>query len=291
MNILSYNFYCRPKKIFYDEQVQRAYKLKNVLENKNYDIIMFQELFDNSAYKIVKKTMRHLGYRYKTKRVGKKFDIFRMNGGCKIFSKHRILEQDMLLFNPGHIFNIMSSKGANYCKIQKDDKIIHCVNVHLDSFDKKIRKEQMLDIKIWLNKKKIPNDEMIVIGGDFNIDYYVKEINNVEKVFGKEYKLNKHEYHEKDCWRNYSTYNQNDWAIRRDKNKDEINELLDFFVIKNPNNLNISQTKSVRFVDEIYANKIKFSTPFYFNIYNLFKSKKTLNDMSDHYGVSIQIQC
>ena len=289
MNILSYNFYCRPRHIFYDEQIQRAYKLKYALEDKNYDVIMFQELFDNKVHKIIKKDMKSIGFKYKSRRVGKKFDP-RMNGGCKIFSKFPILEQDQIIFRPGQIFNIMSSKGANYCKIDKNNKIYHFVNVHLDSFDEDKRTEQMCMIKTWINSKNIPNDEIIIIGGDFNIDYHEKEIKNVPKCFGDKFLLNPHSK-SNIVWKNYSCYNQNDWAVRRDKDKNELNELLDFYVIKKPINskLNITTTKSIRFTDNIFANQISFSTPFYFNIYNIFKKKFQIKDLSDHYGISIQV--
>ena len=289
MKILTWNYYCRPRKIFRDEQVQRAYKLRYTLENCDFDVVMFQELFDNKAYKIIKRDMKAIGYTNKTKRVDKKWDP-RFNGGNVIFSKHPIIKQDTLLFKPGSVFMNGTVKGANYCKINtNENKVYHLVNFHLDTFSEEVRFDQMLKVKIWLNKKNIPNDEIIVISGDWNLNYYTKEVLNIGKAFGPEFKINKHTTYKTEQLNN-SCYRLNDWAIRRDLDKNEKSELLDFFVVKKPNNdVIISNSKTHVFKDDIWCNKISCSTPFYFNIYNLFAKKFKVNDLSDHYAISIDI--
>jgi phospholipase C len=293
MKILTYNYYCRPRRIFYDEQVQRAYKLRYTLENHDFDIVMFQELFDNKAYKIIKRDMKKIGYYYKTNRVDRKFDP-RLNGGCVVFSKHLIMEQDQLIFKPGSIFMNGTVKGANYCKIRKmnkdkKSKNYHIVNFHLDTFSEEYRMDQMLKIKVWLNNKNIPKDEIIILGGDWNINYYTKEILNINKALGPTFKVNKHTTYKTEQLNN-SCYRFNDWAVRRDLDKNEKSELLDFFVIrKGTPDTTISNSKTHVFKDDIYCNKISCSTPFYFNIYNIFTKKFEVNDLSDHYGVSIDI--
>ena len=185
LNVLSYNFYCRPRQIFKDSQLDRARKFAERLEayeiaNGDIDVLLLQEIFDNKVHKILKKSLRKMGFIFRTKRI----DTWnRMNGGGLIYSKWPITTTDNFMFKKAYIFNAPAAKGANYARILKENKIFHFINVHLDSFDAEFRSIQMKGIKNWLGKKNIPEEEPIIIGGDYNIDLYKDEVDNIEEIF------------------------------------------------------------------------------------------------------------
>lgn len=288
MKILTYNFYCRPRFIFNDKQIKRTQIIGRMNHLDKFDVVMFQELFDNKVYKKMKKIMKEKGFIYKTKRVDKKY-VPLMNGGCVIFSKERIIKSDMLIFKPGQIFNAMSLKGVNYACIydSKSQKVLNVFNTHLDTFSQEERTNQMKNIKKWMkNSLNLNENDNIIIGGDWNINFYTKEKENIEEVFNMEIcKMNFLNNYVK-----WTCYNKNDWVIRRDLDKNEENELLDMFVLSNNVNYELCNLHMFKSDKLIKSKAISMSTPFYFNIYDSFKKFSNIMDLSDHYGVSINLK-
>ena len=290
MKVITYNFYCRPKWLFPDNQLDRAKEFLASFKqyesiNGQVDVIMFQELFDNDVYKIIKKTMMKLGFFYRTNRPNRK--IF-LNGGTAIFSRHPIMEKSKMSFPGGSVFNVASAKGMNYAKIEIDNKIYHFVNTHLDSFKPDERLRQMRIIKDFLDEKFIPKTEGIIIGGDWNIKMETEEIDNVSAVF-KNYTIGTRKLFKNDKSKNFSHYHKNDWLARRSpfmEKKKLKSYWIDFFVYKNLDTKNKMKIVQLRSVNIQKAKKILYSTPFFFNFYNPFSKQKML-DMSDHYAVEL----
>jgi len=60
MNILTYNFYSRPRILFKDNQIERAKNIGKMIddyETMNYvkiDVLFLQEIFDNKTNEIIK---------------------------------------------------------------------------------------------------------------------------------------------------------------------------------------------------------------------------------------------
>ena len=282
LSVMSYNFYSRPRFLFKDNQVKRARRLAKVLGDfqektlKYIDVIMFQEVVDNKTYRILNETLKKLGFIFTTKRIK---ESMKFNSGTYIISKHPIFEEDDLKFGDSNIFLSSVTKGINYCKILKDNQLFNLINVHYDSFDEDIRRDQMVKTKEFLQYKELPKDEPIIIGGDFNIDVYKEEFENVSEVFDT-YDLtkfipNKFSRHSSDA--------NNSWIDRRDTNNDEESEFLDYFVEKN---LKGSSFEMLKLQSKQHANDIIYSTPFYLNFYKPKWAKKiVISDMSDHYAV------
>ena len=283
LKVMSYNFYCRPRQIFWDNQVVRAKLLAKNLEeweekNGKIDVLLLQEIFDNKANKVIKKTLKNIGFIFKSHRVKK---LFRINGGGLIYSRHPICELDNYTFKKAQIFNAAAAKGANYARILKGDKQFHLINVHLDSFDEEMRKSQMINITKFIKEKNIPEDESIIIGGDYNIDMYKEEINNVDEVFDYEFADLKAEN-----FTQYTLHKSNDWISRRITSKndpDSKSELLDFFIFSSED-IDETEMKVVKLKQDQKAHDIIYSSPFFFNILKPWKSLK-VDDLSDHYAV------
>jgi endonuclease/exonuclease/phosphatase family metal-dependent hydrolase len=75
-----------------------------------------------------------------------------------------------------YIWNAPASKGVVCIKVNKGLDFYNILNVHLDSFKDDLRKKQMDSMKHWIKKKNISKKEAIIICGDYNIDYYKKDI-------------------------------------------------------------------------------------------------------------------
>lgn len=281
LNVLTYNFYSRPRQIFKDSQVARAKKFSERLEayeivNGEIDILLLQEIFDNKVHKILKKDLKSMGFIFRTKRI----DTWnRMNGGGIIYSRWPITTQDNYMFKKAYIFNAPAAKGANYARVLKEDKIFHFINVHLDSFDADFRKGQMVNIKKWIDSKYIPSDEPVIMGGDYNIDLYNDEVETIEEIF-EDYDIPEATTIKDQEWTKYTLHSKNDWIARRGNLKEQ-NEWLDFFICKSEDIE--TEMKVVKLEQPVNGKKIVWNTPFFFNIYSC-KKNYPAEDISDHYG-------
>ena len=53
LSILTWNLYMRPRMVFKNGQIERAHAIVEQLKDQNYDVIVFQETFDNKARNII----------------------------------------------------------------------------------------------------------------------------------------------------------------------------------------------------------------------------------------------
>ena len=247
-------------------------------ETMNYckiDIIFLQEIFDNKTNDIIKQKLKSIGFIYKTHRDKK---LLRLNGGGLIYSRHPIIEQGNMCFKTAQIFNVAAAKGMNYAKIVKGGKDYNCYNIHLDSFDSKIRTEQMKQMKKYIDERFSPLSSDI-IGGDWNIDLCSEEGEDIDIHLPNHTLPYLNEYED-------TISKENDWVKRRitkDNDPDKKAEMLDFF-IHSGNKIAVSNIKTLKFQYKQLAYDILYSSPFFLNIYKWNKDI-VINDMSDHYAV------
>jgi len=293
IRVATFNFYCRPRWSFWDNQVIRAKLIAKEIEEleekegRKIDVLCLQEIVDNKVHKILKKELKKIGFIFKSKRLD---TTWRLNGGIIIYSRCPIIEQSSMVFKlkNSYIWNAPASKGAVCVKVMKDSKYFHIVNTHLDSFKEELRKKQMCNMRDWLDNKCIPEDEAIIICGDYNIDYHNEEINNVDEIF--EYQFAEIDSSNSVC--DYSITKDNDWVQRRITSKndpDKKSELLDFFIYDGED-VTSAKMKIVDLEHKQKAHNIIYSTPFFFNILTPWKKLK-VKDMSDHYMVMCDFKC
>ncbi|PWN71898.1 sphingomyelin phosphodiesterase [Chryseobacterium phosphatilyticum] len=170
-------------------QQARAEKLGEASFLKNYDVLLLQECFDNTAANKLRQKLLS-SFPYQTPVVGQTkngwdntYGDWREatsggfeNGGVMIASKYPIERMDQYIFPAGCDFDALSLKGFAYARIVKDGKRIHLISVHTQSTQPScqgkevtIRKQQLEIIKAYIDGLKIPADEMVIYGGDFNI--------------------------------------------------------------------------------------------------------------------------
>lgn len=238
--IMTYNVFCRESKLFKDSQNKRCSLIpKNIHQySQNIDCIIVQEIFDESAEKILDDEMKKYGFEYKSKKVAhhmfKNYYLFTRkiieDGGIKIYSKIPIDYQEQMIFKNSVGEDSMAGKGVCYIRINKYGKNIHIFGTHLQSgkTNKKIKSKfrQIKQFKKFINKQKISPEDLVILGGDFNLNKLSQSnlIDNALEIL--------------DCKLvnlNMDTYKpeRNDLQLRDNPDSQKKQHLLDHFFISN----------------------------------------------------------
>ena len=138
---------------------------------KDNDVVFMQEVFRSENDKAIRRTMQtHFPY------VSEKLTDHGSNtydGGVLTFSKYPIVDQSQHVFENCKGTDCAADKGVLYTKIIKDNQPYHLFNLHLGSWNSQghrdIRMLQVGEIFNYMEQLNLPDDEPIIIGGDFNI--------------------------------------------------------------------------------------------------------------------------
>jgi len=151
-----------------DNQKARMNKMGRFMQGRHEDVVMFQELF--AQRELIIENMEHAGFCHYVA------TPFGLNGsGMAIFSKHPIEKVGFMDFNDNFTPTnpeAYSDKGVMYARINNGGTISHIFNTHTqsDSFgdNHEIRMGQYAVIKKFAQRFSIPNDQLILFGGDMN---------------------------------------------------------------------------------------------------------------------------
>ncbi|MBB6273918.1 sphingomyelin phosphodiesterase [Pedobacter cryoconitis] len=156
---------------------------------KDYDVLLLQECFDNSASKVLKDNLAS-EFPYQTPVLGRSKagwdktsgtwrDLLQgagTSGGVMIASKWPIEKMMQHIYPAGCHADAFSLKGFVYAVIIKDGKRVHFVASHTQSTqpscegrDVIIRKTQFEMMKSYVDSLNIPKTELVIFGGDFNV--------------------------------------------------------------------------------------------------------------------------
>ncbi len=185
INIGFQNVWMRPTASAIGCVGKRIDPLANLI-GRNYDVLVFAELFDSKASLLLEK-FKKMGYIYQTKIVGAGTSLLEgvVNGGVAIISKYPFLTLDNNLPYKEIIFknscasdDCLGAKGVIYAKILKDGKKYNIFATHtnasyslppeLDTVTARVK--QFYDIKTFINQQNIPASEPVIIAGDMNVD-------------------------------------------------------------------------------------------------------------------------
>jgi len=111
----------------------RAHAIVEQLNKRNYDVVIFQELFHRNSRKIITEVLI-AKYPYNTPVLNKKSIAFKTNGGVMIFSKYPIKEIHELRYSDRTGIDRMSRKGALMAEIDVNGKLVQVVGTHLQAF-------------------------------------------------------------------------------------------------------------------------------------------------------------
>ncbi len=173
LSILTWNLYMRPRIVFKNGQVQRAHAIVEQLKDQNYDVIVFQEAFDNKARNIIWKGLKEK-FPYQSG-APKKKHFYKISTGVFIISKLPLNAVDDIYFSTCGGSDCFAVKGAVLVSLTKNNHKVQIIGTHLQAANgrkmpgEKIREIQYQEIK---NKLMIAHAETGVpqfLVGDMNI--------------------------------------------------------------------------------------------------------------------------
>lgn len=144
----------------------------------NYDVVMMEELFDRDLRSSMISDMTKY-YPYHTTVVG--FDTsLPLTGGVMIFSKWPIEKEDQIIYTDSTGSDRLAAKGVGYGVINKNGKRYHLFATHTDAgykdADMQARQREFNQFDQFIQSKNIPENEPVILGGDFNVDEFSTEI-------------------------------------------------------------------------------------------------------------------
>jgi endonuclease/exonuclease/phosphatase family metal-dependent hydrolase len=195
LNLLSYNVYLRPP-IFRNGQQVRAELLPDKL--RGYDAIIFNEMFHPAYRSILLNGLASLPsgteYQNQTPPLGNSGisnHVFGADSGVIIASRWPISTvrfrpfstNRRLRFRRGYDAegnltcygtDCRGDKGVVYATINKLGRRFHLFATHLQAdssgLDREARMNQIRTIKSFIDEQNIPSDELVIVGGDLNVN-------------------------------------------------------------------------------------------------------------------------
>ncbi|MEM6989689.1 MAG: sphingomyelin phosphodiesterase [Myxococcota bacterium] len=187
LNVLSYNIYMRPTSIFLNGQSERMKQMPQQL--RGYDVVVFQEMFDDDLRAVLKAAMRKEGYRHASAPLGSDgslpipinggpapLDVLQ-DGGVIIFSRHPIVAQGQMNYSDCTSDDCLSAKGAVWVKINKrvggKNNFFNVVGTHLDATSPSARFLQLKELKKFVDRQSaIKSSDPLIYAGDMNINMW-----------------------------------------------------------------------------------------------------------------------
>ncbi len=160
LSILTWNVYMLPRLVFHTGQIKRAQAIVEQLKDQNYDIIVFQEAFDNKSRSILWNGLKG-NFPYQSGDPMHKH-FYRVSTGIFIVSKLPLKVVDNIFFSECGGSDCYAVKGAVLVKVTKNNHTVQIIGTHLQSADgrkmsgQQIRHMQYEEIK---TKLMIPNAE------------------------------------------------------------------------------------------------------------------------------------
>jgi sphingomyelin phosphodiesterase len=183
--LLAYNVYMLPKIVARWNNEGRALMILQSEVVKGHDAVLLQELFDNGSATTLLNGFK-VEYPYQTPVLGRTRDgwdatlgsysnVSPEDGGVAIVSRWPIEERIQYVYKQGCGADYFANKGFVYARINKKGLNYHVIATHAQAEDNScldpaaIRKTQFTEIQDFISSHNIPTDEVVFMGGDFNV--------------------------------------------------------------------------------------------------------------------------
>ena len=133
LKILSWNIQMLPSVAKAGGKAKRARAIAAQLNLRDYDVVVFQELFHKRSRRIITNGLKE-NYPNHTPVLNKKFLALKTNGGVMLFSKHPIKEVHQIRYKDRQGFDRMARKGALMAELDIHGKSIQVIGTHLQAF-------------------------------------------------------------------------------------------------------------------------------------------------------------
>ncbi|QIS13853.1 sphingomyelin phosphodiesterase [Nocardia arthritidis] len=194
LKVLTYNVFLMSKSLYPNwGQDHRAKAIVAADFFRGNDVVVLQEAFDNGVSAAMKAdAAQH--YAHQTPVVGrsrdgwdatggKYSDFTAEDGGVTVMSKWPIIRKEQVLFQNGCGADWTANKGFAYVVLDVNGTRAHVVGTHTQSTDSMCRAgeavsdraKQFRQIGEFLDAKKIPVTEQVLVAGDLNVDSHGAE--------------------------------------------------------------------------------------------------------------------
>lgn len=265
LSILTWNVYMLPRLVFHTGQLERARAIVDQLKDQNYDIVVFQETFDNKSRKIIWNGLKEK-FPYQSGDPKHKH-FYKVSTGIFIISKLPLEVIDDIYFSVCGGTDCYAVKGAVLVKVTKNNHTVQIIGTHLQSADGKkmtgqqIRKIQYEEIK---EKLMIPHSEPGVP------QFFVGDLNT-----------------SKDDKKSYDQL-----LATMEVEDGDITGGNQFSAVGGKNDLDISPNDKPHLIDYILCRRNGGFVSFTQRCVKIFQERwsKDHNDLSDHYAVLAEIE-
>ncbi|WP_420591814.1 sphingomyelin phosphodiesterase [Bacterioplanoides sp.] len=186
LKLLAYNVYMLPRAISDWSPDARAQLLLQSDVFNGHDVVILDEVFDNTASTTLLNGLKNK-YPHQTEVLGRSQNGWDQtqgsytsttieDGGVAVISRWPIEEKVQYVFKDSCGFDATSNKGFVYAKVNKNGAIYHVIGTHVQAVDSMcnggsaaIRKKQFAEMQQFIASKNIPADEVVFMGGDFNV--------------------------------------------------------------------------------------------------------------------------
>ncbi|GAA3486740.1 sphingomyelin phosphodiesterase [Streptomyces cremeus] len=194
LGVLSYNAFLFSKNLYPNwGQDFRAKAIPAAPFFRGHDVVVLQEAFDNSASEALGRNAA-AQYPYQSPVVGRSRSGWDATGGAytatssedggvTVYSKWPIVRQEQYVYRQACGADWFSNKGFAYVVLDVRGVKVHVVGTHLQSTDPGCaageaaakRSAQLKELDAFLDAKKIPASEQVLVAGDLNVDSHSAE--------------------------------------------------------------------------------------------------------------------
>lgn len=189
LQVLTYNVFLMSKNLYPNwGQDHRAAQIPKADAFQGNDVVVLQEAFDNSSSDALSSAAA-ARYPHQTPVLGRSKDGWDAthgaystttpeDGGVTVLSKWPIVDKEQYVYKDACGGDAFSNKGFVYAVLDVDGTRVHVVGTHTQSTDDgcasgqapKVRSSQLKEMDAFLDAKKIPSDEQVMVAGDLNVD-------------------------------------------------------------------------------------------------------------------------
>ncbi|RDI64104.1 sphingomyelin phosphodiesterase [Nocardia pseudobrasiliensis] len=194
LKVLTYNTFLMSTNLYPNwGQAHRAKEIVAADFFRGNDVVVLQEAFDNDISESLKADAARQ-YPNQTPVVGRSKDGWDAtsghysdntveDGGVIVMSKWPIVRKEQVLFENGCGVDWTANKGFAYVVLNVNGAKVHFVGTHTQSTDSRCRDgeavsdrgKQFRQIAAFLDGKKIPANEQVMVAGDLNVDSHKPE--------------------------------------------------------------------------------------------------------------------
>ncbi len=194
LRVLTYNTFLFSKSLYPNwGQDHRAREIPAAPFFRGQDVVVLQEAFDNSSSELLMRRAEG-EYPHRTPVLGRSRSGWDATGGAysaatpedggvTVLSKWPVVRKEQYVYADACGSDWWSNKGFVYAVLDVNGARVHIVGTHAQSTDPgcaagaaaDVRARQFRELDAFLDAKRIPASEQVIVAGDLNVDRHAPE--------------------------------------------------------------------------------------------------------------------